>query len=122
MPAERAVETYKACFKSVIYTLPKEFPMGLWCRLLLQIELGVNIVKACRMNPLLSAWAVMNGEYHFHAMPMAPPGPKMMINQAPGNRRTYGPNAETTWYTGPCLQHYRTFTGIVPKTGGKKKI
>ena len=42
-PAEKAVQTYKSCFKSVIALLPKEFPMGLWCRLLKQTDLGVNL-------------------------------------------------------------------------------
>ena len=43
-PAEKAVQTFKSYFKSVIFSLPKEFPMGLWCRLLEQTNLGVNIV------------------------------------------------------------------------------
>ena len=31
--AEKAVQTYKACFKSTVASLPDNFPIGYWCRL-----------------------------------------------------------------------------------------
>ena len=119
-PAEKAVQTYKSCFKSVIASVPKEFPMGLWCRLLEQTDLGVNIVRPYRQNPRLSAWAAMEGEYHFHATPIAPPGSKMLMYQKPGSRRTWGQNYEWAWYIGPALTHYRTFRGVLPKTQSER--
>ena len=44
-PAERAVLTYKSCFKSMIAFLPPDFPIAYWCRLLEQCDLSVNIVR-----------------------------------------------------------------------------
>ena len=38
-PAERALQTYKSGFKSVVYSLPKHFPIALWDRLTLQTDL-----------------------------------------------------------------------------------
>ena len=72
-PTEQAVLTLKSCFKSTIASLPPGFPFANWCRLLEQVKLSVNIVRPFRQNPKLSAWAGMEGEYHFGATPIAPP-------------------------------------------------
>ena len=119
-PAKRAIQTWKSCMKSTIASLPQKFPLGLWCRLCPQVDLSVNIVRKCRQNPALSAWAAMEGEYHFNATPIAPPGSEMMIHKKPGRRRTFGMNAQKAWYLGPCFKHYRAFRGIVPSTGGER--
>jgi len=119
-PAERAVQTYKSCLKSVVASLPKDFPLGYWCRLLLGVDLSVNIVRPCRQNPRLSAWAAMEGEYHFDSTPIAPPGTKMLMHVNPANRRSFGLNAKQAFYISPCLKHYRTFKGVLPSTGGER--
>ena len=119
-PAEKALQTYKCCVKSTIASLPPNFPISYWCRLLPQVDLSVNIVRPSRQNPRLSAWATMEGEFHFDATPIAPPGSKMYIHDKPGKRKTFGMNAMPAWYLGPCFKHYRTFRGIVPSTGGER--
>ena len=100
-PAKRAIQTWKSCMKSTLASLLPRFPIGYWCRLLAQIDLSVNIVRPCRINPRLSAWAAMEGEYHFSATPIAPPGSKMLMHENPGRRQTFGYNAKKSWYTGP---------------------
>ena len=93
-PAEKAVQTYKATFKSILASLPKQFPIAYWCRLLEQTDRSVNIVRPCRQNPLLSTWAAMEDKLHFDATPLAPPGSEMMMHQKPARRSTFGPNAK----------------------------
>ena len=58
-PAERALQTYKSCVKSTMASLPPTFPIVYWWRFLSQIDFSVKIVRKCRQNPLLSAWAAM---------------------------------------------------------------
>ena len=72
-PAERAVQTYKCCFKSMMASLPAAFPIAYWCRLLEQCDLAANSVRPHHQNPRLSAWAAMEGEFFFEATPIAPP-------------------------------------------------
>ena len=43
--AKKAVQTYKARFKSTTASLPDNFPVGYWCRLCEQVDLSVNIVR-----------------------------------------------------------------------------
>ena len=80
-PAERALQTYKSCIKSTIASLTPTFPISLWCKLLPQINLSVNIFRKCRQNPLLSAWAAMEGKYHFDSTPIAPAGSEMLMHE-----------------------------------------
>ena len=119
-PAERALQTYKSCVKSTMASLPPTFPIAYWCRLLPQIDFSVNIVRKCRQNPLLSAWADMEGEFHFDATPIAPPGSEMLMHKNSNQRRTFGFNAKKAWYIAPCFQHYRTFKGIMASTGAER--
>ena len=102
-PAEKAVKTYKATFKSILASLPKNFPIAYWCHLLPQTDLGVNIVRLNRQNPLLSAWAAMEGKVHFGSTPISPPGSEMLMHQKPARRSSFGLNAKKAWYLGPCF-------------------
>ena len=119
-PAERALQTWKSCGKSVLASLPPKFPIAYWCRLAPQINFCVNIVRKCWQNPLLSAWAAMEGEFHFNATPIAPPGSEMLMHKKPNRRSTWGFNAKEAWCLGPCFQHYRLFRGLLPSTGGEQ--
>ena len=92
--AEKAVQTYKAMFKSGLASLPKQFPIAYWFRLLDQTDISVNIVRPSRQNSLLLAGAAMEGELHFDATPLAPPGSEMMMHQKPARRSRFGPNAK----------------------------
>ena len=119
-PAERSLQTYKSYIKSTIALIPPTFPIALWCKLLPQINLSVNIVCKCRQNPLLSVWSAMEGEYHFDSTPIAPAGSEMLMHENPGRRRTFGYNAKKACYIAPCLRHYRTCRGIVASTGAER--
>ena len=118
--AEKAVQTYNATFKSTLASLPKQIPIAYWCRLLTQTDLSVHIVRLCRQNPLLLAWAAMEGKLHFDATTVAPSGSEMLMHQKPARRSSFGPNAKKAWYLGPCLNHYRTFRGILSSTDAER--
>ena len=81
-----------------------------------QVDLSVNIVRACRQTPRLSAWAACEVDFHFDSMPIAPPGTEMLIHNKPSNRRSWDHSTTKAWYFGLCLKHYRTLKGIVPAT------
>ena len=118
--AERELQTYKSCVKSTMAYLPPTFPIAYWCRLLPQINFSVNIVRKCRQNPLLSAWASMEGEFHFDTTPIDPPGSEVLMQEKPNQRRKFGFNAKKAWYIAPCFQHYRTFKVIMASTGAER--
>ena len=89
-------------------SLSEAFPIDNWCSLLPQIELGVNIVRPCRRNPRLSAWAATEGEIHFDLTPIAPSGTEMLMHEKPNRRRSFGVNTKKAW------------KGYLPSTGGTR--
>ena len=101
-------------------SLPPTFPIAYWCRLLPQIDFSVNIVRKCRQNPVLSAWAAMEGEFHFNATPITPPGSEMLMHKNPNRRKTFGFNAKKACYIAPCFKHYLTFKGIMASTSAER--
>ena len=118
-PAEQLTQKYKSCIKPTVTSLPLTFPIAYLCRLIPQVDFSVNVVRKCRQNPLLSAWAKMEGEYHFDATSVAPPGSEILMHENTNRRKTFGLNAKKTWYIAPCFKHYLTFKGILPSTGAE---
>jgi hypothetical protein len=52
-PAERAVRTWKNHFTAGIAGIPPSFPIANWCRLTAQTDMTLNMMRPCRLNPLL---------------------------------------------------------------------
>ena len=119
-PAEKAVQTWKNHFVAGLASLPPNFPIALWCHLVEQANITLNILGPCRQNPALSAQAAMNGCFNFDATPMAPPGTKAMTHVKPQRRESWGYHAEKAWYVGPAMKHYRCYTVVSANTKRSK--
>eukprot|EP00957_Ditylum_brightwellii_P092490 7042967-Ditylum_brightwellii.AAC.1 len=72
--AEKAIQTWKNHFIAGLASLPSDFPITHWCRLITQANLTLNILRPCHQNPALSVQEAMHGTFHFKATLMAPPG------------------------------------------------
>ena len=96
-PAEKAVQTWKNHLVSGLASLPPNFPIALWCHLMEQANIPLNILRPCRQNPALSAHAAMNECLNFDEMPIAPPGTKAMAHVKPQRRASWGYHAEKAW-------------------------
>ena len=79
--AERAIQTFKSHFIAGLATLPYDFPMKEWDRLLPHAQLTLNHLQASRRQPTLSAHAAALGAYNFDARPLAPPGTKVLVHE-----------------------------------------
>jgi hypothetical protein len=60
--AERAIRTFKEHFKAGLATVDPDFPAHLWDRLFPQAEIKLNMLRASRLHPQLSAAA------HYHGL------------------------------------------------------
>jgi len=67
----------------------------------------MNLLRNSRVNPKLSAYSYMYGEFNFRATPLAPPGTKVVAHVSLAKRGTWDLNGEVGWYVGQSLQHYR---------------
>ena len=115
--AERAIRTYKSHLLAGIATCHPDFPLTEWDRLIDQCNLTINLLRTSRINPNLSAYAYLNGNFDFNAHPLAPPGTKVVIHKKPNDRTSWQYHGTEAWYIGPSLEHYRCFKCFIPATG-----
>ena len=64
-----------------LVTCDPDFPIAEYDWLLEQCELTLNLLRNSRINPLLSAWAYINGIHDFKKVPLAPPGTKVILHK-----------------------------------------
>jgi len=114
--AERAIRTFKNHFIAGLCSTDKDFPLHLWDRLLPQAELTLNLLRGCRCNPKLSAWAYIHGAFDFNRTPIAPPGTRVLAHVKPDARSSWAPHGLEGWYVGPAWAYYRCYTVWVTKT------
>ena len=84
--AERAIQTWKNHFKAGLASVNPDFPLSEWDRLLPQANITLNLLRASRSNPKISAYTHIFGEFNFSATPLAPPGTKIVTHVKPANR------------------------------------
>ena len=114
--AERAIRTFKNHFITILCSTHPDFPMNLWCRLLPQSEMTLNMLRPCRFNPKMSAYTALEGEFDYNSTPLAPLGSKVIAFKPPGVRQTWAPHGTLAWTIGPASNHYRCISVYVPKT------
>ena len=73
----------------------------------MQAELTLNLLRTSRHDPTKSAFEVLEGKFNWNATPLAPPGTKALIYEAPSRRAAWAPHAVDGWYLGPAMNHYR---------------
>ena len=118
--AERAIRTWKNHFISGLCTVNNKFPMHLYDRLTNQCNITLNLLRGSRINPKLSAYAQIFGQYDYNQAPMAPPGTRVIAHEKPTQRRTWDPHGADGWYLGPAQEHYRCYKIYITKTGGER--
>ena len=84
--AERAIRTFKNHFIAGLSSVHPTFPIQLWCRLLQQAELTLNLLRPSRLNSKLSAYAQLEGAFNFNRTPLVPPGVKTLVYEKPSQR------------------------------------
>ena len=78
--AEQAIRTFKNHFVAGFSTTNPNFPVSEWDQLLDQATITLNLLRQFRVNPKLSTYAYLFGNYDFNRCPMAPPGTRVVVN------------------------------------------
>jgi hypothetical protein len=118
--AERAIRTFKNHFIAGLCSTDEKFPIKLWDQLLPQALITLNTLRGSRINPQLSAWAQVHGEFNYNNTPLAPPGTRVLVHEKPGVRPSWSPHAVDGWYLGPALKHYRSYRVWITETGRER--
>jgi len=118
--AEGAIKTFKAHFIAILAGLPQSFPIILWCELLPQAELTLNILRPSHARPTVSAHNYLFGQFDFNKNPLAPIGSEMQCHVKPGDRGTWAEHTEDGWFLGSVMPHYRAFLCYVNSTKARR--
>ena len=116
--AERAIQTFKKHFIAGILGVDPKFPMHLWDLLLPQCDMTLNMLRASRVHPQISANDALNGTFNFNATPLAPVGCKVVVHEKPTKRKTWDPAGTHGFYLGPAMRHYICYSCYVTKSKG----
>ena len=114
--AERAIQTFKNHFLAILASCDPDFPLSEWDRLLDQAEVTLNLLRNSRMNPKLSSYAYLFGNFDFNATPFGPPGTKVQVHVKTQTRNSWAYHSEPGWYVGRSPLHYRCYECYIPKT------
>jgi hypothetical protein len=120
--AERAIHTSKSHLLTCLATCDPDFPIAEWDRLLFQAELTLNLLRSSRVNPQLSAYAYLHGNFDFNKTPLAPPGTQVLVHLKPDQRPSWAYHGEDGWYVGPSMHHYRCVQCFMPTTSRVRDV
>ena len=74
-------------------SVDKTFPIYLWCRMVKQAQITINLLRTSRTNPRLSAYAQIFGQFDFNTAPIEPLGTKIITHEKQRNVQ-HGANTE----------------------------
>ena len=114
--AERGIQTFKAHLISTLCGCDEKFPIHLWCRLLPQVEMTLNMLRPSRTTPNVSSYAHLYGQHDYNAHPLVPVGVQAEIHVMPDVRRSYSPHSVSGFNVGTSLKHYRCYKIWVKET------
>jgi hypothetical protein len=105
--AKRGIRTFQNHFIAGLCSVDKDFPLHLWDKLFPQAKITLNLLRASRINPNVSAYAQLNGPFDFTRTPLGPPGCRILPHDKSDKRTTWAPHGLDGWYVGPALDSYR---------------
>ena len=65
------------------------FPINIWCQIVKQADITMNLLLRSGINPRLSAYAQIFGTFGFNTTPMAQPGTKIIAHEKQNQRATW---------------------------------
>jgi hypothetical protein len=116
--AEGAIQTFKNHFIAVLYGADSGFPAKQWDQLIKQAVMTLNMCRPSRINPKLSAYQQVWGNFDFNKTPLAPPGCKVVVHERAMERGAWACQGIVGYYIEPAMHHYRNYTSYIPETRG----
>ena len=114
--AERAIQTFKAHFISILAGVDDKFPLSLWCHLLEPAELTLNLLRQSKTAPKISAFAHVHGHHDYMKKPFAPLGCSVQTHVRPDDRRTWDARSDAGFSLGTSMEHHRCYRVYITKT------
>ena len=107
--AEHTICTFKNHFVVGLASVDNNFPIYLWCQILKQAEITINLLITSGTNPGLLVYAQIFVTFDFTTTTMAPTLTKSIAHERPSQRATWSKHGAAGWYIVPSLEHYRCY-------------
>jgi hypothetical protein len=114
--AERVMRTWKCHFILTMAVADPAFPIVQSARLLAHAECTLNLMRASRIAPHISAWEQLHGLFDFTKTPLAIPGMLVAVHEVPSVLDSWGSHGIRAFYVGPAFHHYRCYQCWLPST------
>ena len=118
--AERAIQTFKSHFISILAGVDPSFPMNLWDRLIPQAVMTLNLLRNSHKTPTISAYQHVNGNFDYNKLPLAPLGCSVEMQESTNRQQTWDPHSLTGWYLGTLTEHCRCHKNFCKKTRSER--
>ena len=104
--AERAIQTWKNHFVSVLSCAASTFPLHLWCRVIPQPERQLLLLSHSNVNTHISSYAHVYGQHDYSAEAFVPIGMESLVHDNPQRRRTFAEHCKKGFVLGTSFEHY----------------
>jgi hypothetical protein len=84
--AERAIQTIKNHFISILSGVDDRFPLSLWCHLVQPVELTVNLLRQSNVAQKVPMYSHVHRQHNYMIPPFPPLGCAVMAHVKPKNR------------------------------------
>ena len=98
----------------------ERFPKYLWCQLIPQAVITLNMLRQSRINPKLSAHDQVFGTFNYQRTPLAPLGTKVIIHERPDQRKTWDKHGLPGFMVNRAKDHFRSWQISVTSTGATR--
>ena len=115
--AEHAILNFKEHFKYLRAACDPKFPRHLWCRLMQQATLTLNLLWTSLLHPQFSAYHALYGAFDYNQTSLAQFGTSVIIHENPDQRDTWDENVVEGLYLGPHINGHRCYILYVDITG-----
>ncbi len=105
--AEKAIQTFKNHFISVLSGCAPTMLMHLWGQLLPQVELQLLLLRQSQVNPNMSAYAHLYGQHNYNKHPFVQIGMEALVHDKPHRQRTYAEHCRKTFVLSTSTKHYQ---------------
>lgn len=78
--------------------------------------------RPSRINPKLSAYNQVCGNFDYSKTSLAPPGCKVVVHKSSEHREHFSAHGKVGYFTNRVKQHYQTYKAYIPETGGMRKV
>jgi hypothetical protein len=114
--AERAIQTFKHHFISILSRVDDKSPLSLWCHLLGPAELTVNLLCQSKVALKILAYAHIHGQHDYMRKPIAPLGCAVQAHVKPDIFQMWDAHLEAGFNIVTSMEHYCCFKVYIIKT------